>query len=157
PSREDLQRRNLVSFQDEAERDVHGAAGEGAGQPAGDDNGSVPRFAGERLARVLIPVRDLLLPLPDSGPPTVGPALVLHDGIFREAPGDGLAVLPVCGEVGGDGSWQFERHRSSLRVRRTGALAPRVSWTREGTDRDNSATRFFSSGAEPRVRPHSST
>src|SRR5262249_6487720 len=97
---------------------------EDAGQPTGDDDGSVPRFAGERLARVLIPGRDLLLPLPDGRPPTVGPALVLHDGSFREAPGNGLAALPVRGEVGGDGSWQIERHRSSLRVRKAGALAP---------------------------------
>src|SRR5262249_48819286 len=117
--------------------------------------GSVPRFAGERLARVLVPGRGLLLPLPDGGPPAVGPALVLHDGGFREAPGYGLAVLLVGGEVGGEGAWQFERHRSSLRVRKTGAHAPCVSWTRAETDRDNSAPGFFSSGAASRAGPRS--
>src|SRR5262249_6541429 len=63
------------------------------------------------------------------------------------------AVLPVGGEVGGDGSWQIERHRSSLRVRRTGALAPYVSWTPAETDRDDSAPGFFNSGAAPGARP----
>src|SRR5262249_47469409 len=77
------------------------------------------------------------------------------DGSFREAPGDGLAALPVGGEVGGDGPWQIERHRSSLRVRRTGALAPCASWTRAETDRDSSAPGFFSPGAAPRARPRS--
>src|SRR5262249_19697169 len=83
---------------------------------------SVAFFTGERLARVLVPGRDVLL---------------------------------VGGEIGGDGSWQIERHRSSLRVRRTGALALCVSWTRRETDRDNSAPGFFISGAAPRARPRS--
>src|SRR5262249_43522503 len=151
----DFQRRNLVAFQGEEKSQVHGVAGEAAGQPAGDDDRSVPLFAGERLARVLVLRRDLLLPLPDGSPPTVGPALVLHDGSFREASGNGLAVLLVGGEVGGDGSWQIERHRSSLQVRKTGSLAPCVSWTRRETDRDNSAPGFFNPGAAPRTRPRS--
>src|SRR5262249_59781993 len=137
PSRNYLQRRDLVAFEDEEEAEVRGAAGEGAGQPARDDDGSVPLFAGERLARVLVFGRDLLLPLPDGSPPAVGPPLVLHDGSFREAPGNGLAALPVGGEVGGDGAWQFECHRSSLQVRKAGALAACLTWTPAETDRDN--------------------
>src|SRR5262249_21225078 len=123
PSRDNLQRRDRVAFQDEEEPQVHGTAGKTPGQPTGDDDGFGPLFAGERLTRVLVPGRGLLLPLPDGSTPTVGPPLVLYDSIFREAPGNGRAVLLVGGEVGGDGSWQIERHRSSLRVRRTGALA----------------------------------
>src|SRR5262249_7096752 len=103
--------------------------------------------------RVLVPGRGLLLPLPDGSAPMVGPPLVLHDGGFHEAPGDGLGAIPVGGEIGGNGSWQIECHRSSLRVRKTGALAPCVSWTPEETDRDSSAPGFFSSGAAPRARP----
>src|SRR5262249_1337026 len=106
----------------EEEPEAHRAAGKVARQPTGDDDGPVRQFTGERLARVLVPGRGLLLPLPDGLPSAVGPPLVLDDGGFREAPGSGSAALLVGGEVGGDGFWQIERHRSSLQARSTGAL-----------------------------------
>jgi hypothetical protein len=66
----------------------------------------------------------------------------IRDGVFREALGNGRGSILVGGEVGGDGLWQIESDGSSLQVRNTGTLAPCVSWTPTGTDRDNSASRF---------------
>ena len=66
-----------------------------------------------------------VLPLLDRGTAVVGVPLVLHDGIVREAPRNGLAVGLVGGEIGGDGFWQIESHGSSLQVsENSGALAP---------------------------------
>src|SRR5262249_52974182 len=44
------------------------------------------------------------------GTAVVSVPLVLHDGVFSEAPRNGLTVTLVGGEVGGDGPWQIESH-----------------------------------------------
>ena len=108
PSWYDLQRRNLVPFEFEKESKVNRAAGKVSNQMAGDDCLSVPIFACQRLACVLIPGRHIRLPLFDSGPAFVSMPLILHDGIFSEASRNGLAVTAVSGEVGCDGFWQAE-------------------------------------------------
>src|SRR5882672_4988584 len=109
PSRYDLQRSNLPTFECEEESKVSGAAGKVSNQMAGDDRLPLLLFARERLACVFILCRGIRLPLFDCGPAFVGVPLVRHDGIFSEALGNGLAVTFVCGKVGGDGFWQVER------------------------------------------------
>src|ERR1700730_18348815 len=99
----DFQRRDLVVFEYEEEPKVHGAAGEIAGEAAGEDGLSILLLGRERLTRVCVFRRTIGLPFLDRGQAVVGVTFVFHDGLFRETPGNSLAVTFVRGEIGGDG------------------------------------------------------
>src|SRR5947208_2320589 len=115
-SRNDFQRRDLVAFKFEKESKVNRTAGKVSNQMAGDDRLPLLLFARNWLACVFILCRGIRLPFSDCGPAFVGVPLVLHDGIVSETLRDGLAVTPVCGEVGGDLFWQVERFRCLFHI-----------------------------------------
>ena len=103
PSEDDFQGRNLVTFQFEEESKVNGAPGKVSGESAGNDSFPVLLFTREWLARVFVLIRSIALPLLYCSAALVGLSLVLHDRIFSEALGKGLAVTFVRSEVGSDG------------------------------------------------------
>src|SRR6185436_13982339 len=109
--------RDLVAFKFEEESKVHRAAGKVSNQMAGDDRLPLLLFARNWLTCVFILCRGIRLPLFDCGPAFVGMPLVLHSGVFSKAVRNGLAVTPVCGEVGGNGFWQAERFCCLFHIR----------------------------------------
>src|ERR1043166_115016 len=82
---DNLQRCDLVTVEFEKESKVDGAAGEIAGEAAGDDILAVLAPTRERFARVLILGRGFRLPLSDGVAALVDMPLILHDGVLGEA------------------------------------------------------------------------
>src|ERR1700674_1375912 len=104
-SRDDFQRLDLVAFEPEEESKVDRATRKVSDKPTGNDGLSLFLIGRERLTCICVFCRSSGLPLLDGGQAVVGVAFVLHDGIFCEAPSNGLAVtfVFVGGEIGGDG------------------------------------------------------
>src|SRR3989442_12493242 len=100
-----LERHDPVAVELEDELKVDGAAGEIAGELAGDDG--LRAFPGgrERLDRVLVFLPGLRLPLLDRCQASVRLAFVPHDGVFSETLGKGFAFTSIRGEIDGDGFW----------------------------------------------------
>jgi hypothetical protein len=107
-SRNDLQECDLPALKAKEEPQVDWAAWKVAGQPARDYRRSVPLVQGQRFAGIGVFGRGFGLPLLDGQDAGVGVAFILHHGVFREAPRDGLAVSFVGTEIGSDRFRQVE-------------------------------------------------
>jgi hypothetical protein len=105
---DDLQECDLPVLKAKEEPQIDWAARKVAGQPARNDRRPVTVLQGKRFAAIGVFARGFVFPLLDGHDARVGAAFVLHRGVFREAPRDGLAVSFVGGEIGGDRFRKFE-------------------------------------------------